>query len=87
MDAGDLTEAQQKVLRFVFRRISVGEASPSFGEIAAHFGYRSRMAAHKHVQALMNCTGTPRSSGRSSSCREERRMPASQTSLFRFVRR
>ena len=52
MDVGDLTQAQQKVLRFVFRRISVGEASPSFGEIAAHFGYRSRMAAHKHVQAL-----------------------------------
>lgn len=52
MDVGDLTQAQQKVLRFVFRKISVGEASPSFGEIAAHFGYRSRMAAHKHVQAL-----------------------------------
>lgn len=52
MDFDDLTPTQQKVLTFIFRKVSVGEPVPSFGEIADRFGHRSRRAAYKHVEAL-----------------------------------
>lgn len=52
MDFGDLTRAQHRVLQFIFRKASVGEPAPSFGDIADRFGHRSRRAAYKHVLAL-----------------------------------
>ena len=47
----DLTSQRAAILAFIGERIA-GGAAPSLAEIAAAFGFASRNAAHKHVQAL-----------------------------------
>lgn len=48
----DLPPQRAAVLAFLRERIAAG-ASPSLAEIAEAFGFASRNAAHKHVQALV----------------------------------
>jgi repressor LexA len=49
----ELTDQQEKVLRFVARHISEQGAPPTFRGIAKHFGFASTRAAQDHVAALV----------------------------------
>ena len=48
-----LTPKRAAVLAFLRDRIEGQGLTPSLAEIAAEFGFSSRNAAHKHVQALV----------------------------------
>ncbi|GAB3340885.1 transcriptional repressor LexA [Marilutibacter aestuarii] len=53
MDTDDTLPPQRAaVLAFLRRELAAGRA-PSLAEVAAAFGFASRNAAHKHVQALV----------------------------------
>lgn len=49
----ELTEQQERVLRFVAKHISEEGAPPTFRGIAKHFGFASTRAAQDHVAALV----------------------------------
>lgn len=49
----ELTEQQERVLRFVARHIAEEGAPPTFRNIARHFGFASTRAAQDHVAALV----------------------------------
>ena len=48
-----LTRRQREMLDFLRQFIETYGFSPSFEEIAAHFGYRSKGTVHKHLSHLM----------------------------------
>ena len=47
----DPSARRSRILDFIRQRIAAGQP-PSLAEIAAAFGFASRNAAYKHVQAL-----------------------------------
>src|ERR1043166_4337596 len=49
----DLTERQKQILEFIQRKRESDGFTPTFREIAAHFGFSSPNAALCHVQALL----------------------------------
>lgn len=49
----ELTEQQERVLRFVAKHIAEQGAPPTFRGIAKHFGFASTRAAQDHVAALV----------------------------------
>lgn len=49
----ELTEQQERVLRFIAKHISEEGAPPTFRGIAKHFGFASTRAAQDHVAALV----------------------------------
>lgn len=63
MDAS-LPTQRAAVLAFLRRELAAGRA-PSLAEIAEAFGFASRNAAHKHVQALVEAGLVEQSPGRS----------------------
>src|SRR5882672_2215144 len=49
----ELTEKQERILRFIRSKQDSAELVPTLREIAAHFRFRSPNAALAHVQALL----------------------------------
>src|SRR5262245_29939665 len=49
----ELTEQQDKVLKFIAKHIAEEGAPPTFRGIARHFGFASTRAAQDHVAALV----------------------------------
>src|SRR6266404_5125274 len=49
----ELTEKQERILRFIRSKQDAAELVPTLREIAAHFRFRSPNAALSHVQALL----------------------------------
>ncbi len=47
-----LTSQRAAILDYLRRELAAGRA-PSLADVAEHFGFASRNAAHKHVQALL----------------------------------
>src|SRR5215831_1041157 len=50
----ELTERQQQILQFITKKQDSEGFTPTFREIAAHFGFNSPNAALEHVEAIRN---------------------------------
>lgn len=48
-----LTQRQAEIIRFIETYVTENKFSPSYREIAEHFGISSISSIHKHVQSLM----------------------------------
>lgn len=49
----DLTKKQREILNFIIEFIRDNDYSPSYQEIADHFGLSSRATVHQHIQTLV----------------------------------